>query len=207
MPVFGAAYFYPPCPTAPDLPAYPRPSRPLPESPREWSAVERTATGEQLAVIIDASVHGIGMIAEGWGDQFDPDCLDGWTLILECAADMRETRPDRCPEWVPDDLELLLDTVSALYRAQALHAAERSARAAEVSRILSAPETDPAWAQYDALCASLGARQAAWEAQHGADYREWKRAQDKAFSRLLREAMGEHLFLYAASMGRNLEDL
>ena len=170
MPVFGPAPFSPARPESPEHPRHPRAARPLPACPREWDAVKRTATDEQRTLIVDASANGIPMISEHWGHG-DPDCLDGWALILECAADMRETRPHRCPEWVPDDLDLLLDTLRACHAAQRLHAAELATHRAEVRRILEAPETDPEWSRYDALRASLPARQQAWEEEHGAAFR------------------------------------
>lgn len=179
MPVFGAnpAHYHPARPESPERPAHPRSARPLPDRPREWSAVERTASTEECALIIDAAAHGIPMIAEGWGNQSDPDCLDGWTLILEGAADLRETRPHRCPAWVPDDLPLLLATVSACHAAQDLHAAELATYRAECGRILDAPETDPEWARYDMLRASLSERQRAWEDEHGAAFRAYEERQ------------------------------
>lgn len=153
----------------PRYPAHPRPARPTPQAPHELEARSAELSEAEEALLTDAiyggAFHDYGISESFSYSKSDPDCMAGWLLLAECLGEQLD-RFGLPRWWEPDSYtrETADSLYDALLRAERRYDAERAAWAAECQRIHSAPETDPAWAAYDASMAELPERIAAYRA-------------------------------------------
>lgn len=155
-----------PAPRPPRMPAYPRPSRALPPEIPEWQVLHQELTEAQRVLLDDCRDNGlVEELRETWSPLGDPDCLEGWILMAELLPERldQEGTPDW---WQPEEYDrATADALwDALVRAERRIAENQRQRSEQIRAIQTAPETDPAWAGYDAALAAHPAQLAAyWE--------------------------------------------
>jgi len=150
-----------PAPRTPEMPRHPRHARPLPPAPNRWEFMRLGLSESQRVLLDDCVANGLldDLVRPCWSPRGDPDCLDGWILLAELLPEWLDKRGT--PRWWLAD-EYDRATADGLHGALChVEAALEEARRAHleaVRAIQAAPETDPAWAAFDAACADHPAR-------------------------------------------------